>query len=98
MLVMDEKKHSGEILTLLRQRTGVDFTFYKHATLQRRMHRRMVLLDKFETLQGLRPVPPEATARRSGTISSGHSHSRHGIFPGRRRVPDAAQAGVSAIA
>jgi two-component system, chemotaxis family, CheB/CheR fusion protein len=32
-----------EILLLLRQRTGVDFTYYKHATLRRRIERRMML-------------------------------------------------------
>jgi len=39
-----------EILLLLRQRMGVDFTFYKHATLQRRIQRRMVL-HKMESLK-----------------------------------------------
>ena len=32
-----------EVLTLLRQRMGVDFSNYKHATLRRRIERRMVL-------------------------------------------------------
>jgi two-component system CheB/CheR fusion protein len=32
-----------EIFTLLRTVTGVDFTFYKHATIQRRIQRRMAL-------------------------------------------------------
>ena len=38
-----EEKAFEEILMLLRQRQGVDFTHYKHATLRRRMLRRMVL-------------------------------------------------------
>ena len=39
-----------EILLLLRQRTGVDFTYYKHATLRRRIERRM-MLHKLESLK-----------------------------------------------
>ncbi|HTV39746.1 MAG TPA: chemotaxis protein CheB [Candidatus Sulfotelmatobacter sp.] len=39
-----------DILMLVRQRTGVDFTYYKHATLRRRIQRRMVL-HKFESLK-----------------------------------------------
>ena len=42
-----EEKAFEDILTTLRQRIGVDFTHYKHATLQRRIQRRM-LLHKFE--------------------------------------------------
>ncbi len=45
-----EEKAFDEILAILRQRTGVDFTHYKHATLQRRVRRRMVL-HKFELPQ-----------------------------------------------
>src|SRR6185437_8583384 len=40
----------AEILALLRQRTGVDFTHYKQTTIQRRIHRRMALRN----LQGLK--------------------------------------------
>jgi len=51
------------ILALLRQRQGVDFTYYKHATLRRRIHRRMVL-NKVESLKEyadyLRNHSPEA--------------------------------------
>jgi two-component system CheB/CheR fusion protein len=42
-------KAFAEILSTLRQRTNVDFTQYKSATLQRRIQRRMVL-HKFEKL------------------------------------------------
>jgi len=42
-----EEKSFEDILTTLRQRAGVDFTHYKHATLRRRIQRRMVL-HKFE--------------------------------------------------
>ena len=45
-----EEKAFEEILLILRQRTAVDFTFYKHATLRRRIQRRMVL-HKFESLK-----------------------------------------------
>lgn len=38
-----EHQMFGEIFAMLRQRTGVDFSQHKHATLQRRIHRRMVL-------------------------------------------------------
>jgi len=39
-----------DLLLVLRQRTGVDFTHYKRATLQRRIERRMVL-HKYESLK-----------------------------------------------
>jgi two-component system CheB/CheR fusion protein len=39
----DEEKAFDEILVLLRQRTAVDFTHYKYATLQRRIDRRLAL-------------------------------------------------------
>jgi two-component system, chemotaxis family, CheB/CheR fusion protein len=45
-----EEKAFEEILLVLRQRTGVDFTYYKHATLRRRIQRRMVL-HKLESLR-----------------------------------------------
>jgi two-component system CheB/CheR fusion protein len=45
-----DKKTFEEVLALLRQRMGVDFANYKHATLRRRIHRRMIL-HKFETLK-----------------------------------------------
>ena len=45
-----EEKAFQEILGLLRQRTSVDFTYYKHATLHRRIQRRMVL-HKIESLK-----------------------------------------------
>jgi two-component system CheB/CheR fusion protein len=45
-----EEKAFNQILAILRQRTGVDFTHYRHATLQRRVQRRMVL-RKFESPQ-----------------------------------------------
>src|SRR5262245_37621692 len=43
-------KSFEELLRILRQRTRVDFTHYKRATLQRRVQRRMVLY-KFKSLQ-----------------------------------------------
>lgn len=45
-----EDKAFEDILLILRQRTAVDFRHYKHATLQRRIQRRMVL-HKFESLK-----------------------------------------------
>jgi two-component system, chemotaxis family, CheB/CheR fusion protein len=45
-----EEKVIGEILLVLRQRMGVDFTYYKRATLLRRMQRRMAL-HKLESLK-----------------------------------------------
>ncbi len=44
-----EEKSFEEILMMLRQRMGVDFTYYKHATLRRRIQRRMIL-HKLESL------------------------------------------------
>ncbi|HVP13007.1 MAG TPA: chemotaxis protein CheB [Phycisphaerae bacterium] len=40
---LEESKVVEEILTILRQRMGVDFTQYKQATLHRRIQRRLVL-------------------------------------------------------
>lgn len=45
-----QEKEFENILMVVRQRTGVDFTYYKHATLRRRIQRRMVL-HKLETLK-----------------------------------------------
>jgi two-component system CheB/CheR fusion protein len=39
-----------KIFSLIRNATGVDFTFYKHSTIQRRIARRLFLL-KMEDLQ-----------------------------------------------
>lgn len=46
----EELNTFNEILSWLRQKTGVDFTHYKHATLQRRIKRR-AMLHKCETLR-----------------------------------------------
>ena len=45
-----EDKVVEDVLGLLRQRMGVDFTHYKHATLRRRIQRRMVL-HKLDSLK-----------------------------------------------
>ena len=45
-----DEKMFEEVTALLRQRMGVDFANYKHATLRRRIQRRMVL-HKFENLK-----------------------------------------------
>ncbi|MBN1360131.1 MAG: PAS domain-containing protein [Sedimentisphaerales bacterium] len=45
-----EEDAFDKVLGLLRQQTNVDFTHYKHATLRRRIHRRMVL-HKHQTLK-----------------------------------------------
>jgi two-component system CheB/CheR fusion protein len=59
-----EDKSSEDILLVLRQRMGVDFTQYKHPTLQRRIQRRMAL-HKLESLRDyaayLRSHPAEAS-------------------------------------
>jgi len=52
----------NKILLLLRNRTGNDFTYYKHTTIRRRIQRRMVLhkLQRLkEYLRYLREHPPE---------------------------------------
>lgn len=58
----NEEKVFEEILRLVRQRTAVDFTFYKYATIRRRLHRRMTL-HKLESMNDylayLRSHPPE---------------------------------------
>ncbi len=48
--IPSEQKVLEDILGILRQRTGVDFVHYKHATLRRRIQRRMVL-HKLESLK-----------------------------------------------
>jgi two-component system, chemotaxis family, CheB/CheR fusion protein len=58
-----EEKAIEEILVLLRQRMGVDFSLYRHATLCRRIERRMVLhkVDSFKDyIRVLRSLPSEA--------------------------------------
>jgi two-component system CheB/CheR fusion protein len=37
------EKQMGQLFSLLRSRTGVDFSFYKHSTLKRRIVRQMIL-------------------------------------------------------
>src|SRR5262249_49350344 len=37
------EKQMGQLFSLLRARTGVDFSFYKHSTLKRRIVRQMIL-------------------------------------------------------
>ncbi|MBM4035047.1 MAG: hypothetical protein FJ291_25165 [Planctomycetes bacterium] len=58
-----EERAFGDILATVRRHTGVDFAQYKHATLRRRVQRRMVL-HKFEALKDyaayLRSHPGEA--------------------------------------
>ena len=46
-----EQNAYKKILLLLRNHSGVDFSLYKSATIQRRITRRMVL-SKIETLEG----------------------------------------------
>jgi two-component system CheB/CheR fusion protein len=58
-----DEKAFDEILRVLRQRTAVDFTYYKYATIRRRLHRRMTLhkIDSMkEYLAFLRAHSPEA--------------------------------------
>ena len=50
----------GQVLRLLRQETGVDFSHYKSNTLHRRIRRRMVL-QKMTRLDGLRAPPAQST-------------------------------------
>ena len=49
------------IFKLLRDATGVDFTFYKKATISRRVARRMALKN-MEQLSELREGPPRSIA------------------------------------
>ena len=42
--VLTEEQNFKQLLTLLRMRTGVDFTYYKQTTIRRRILRRMVIL------------------------------------------------------
>ncbi len=46
----EEEKGFKKILAILRRRTGVDFTHYRHAALRRRVLRRMVL-SKFQSAE-----------------------------------------------
>src|SRR5262249_25211446 len=59
------EQHLEEVFALLRSATGVDFRRYKRPTIQRRLHRRMVLhkLDRVEAyLKFLRETPGEVNA------------------------------------
>ena len=59
----EEKIFEGGVLRVLRQRTGVDFTYYKSATIRRRLQRRLTLhkLDSMkEYLAYLRAHTAEA--------------------------------------
>lgn len=42
--LLTEEQNFKQLLTLLRMRTGVDFTYYKQTTIRRRILRRMVIL------------------------------------------------------
>ncbi|HVW21614.1 MAG TPA: CheR family methyltransferase [Opitutaceae bacterium] len=59
----------GEILMLLRRSTAVDFTHYKHATLRRRIERRM-MLRKLDSL------------REYHAYLRGHAAEAHELFNG----------------
>ncbi len=58
-------QHLGKIFVLLRARTGNDFSYYKHATIKRRIKRRMLLhridrLGDYVKLLNERPAEVEA--------------------------------------
>ena len=42
-MLKGSEKEMGQLFSLLRARTGVDFTLYKHSTLKRRIVRQMIL-------------------------------------------------------
>jgi len=48
-ILLDNKEELNKLFLLMRNATGIDFTYYKMPTLQRRINRRMVLL-KFEKI------------------------------------------------
>ena len=64
-LLPEGENNLNKIFILLRSATGVDFTYYKFASIKRRIVRRMVL-NKIETLQNyirfLQENPPEVDA------------------------------------
>ena len=61
----ESKEQFGTIFTMLRNTTGVDFGYYKHATIRRRIQRRMALhkMEKVEPyIDYLRANPQELTS------------------------------------
>ena len=70
------------IFKLLRDASGVDFTFYKKPTISRRVARRMAL-KKDRAAERVSEVPPRQP-RRAGCPLSGPSDSCHQLLSGTR--------------
>jgi two-component system CheB/CheR fusion protein len=98
-----EESVFGQILTLLKRSTGVDFTFYKHSTIRRRTLRRMAL-RKVDALGNylayLKEHPDEVSALYADILINVTSFFRdldvfdelkHSVFPAlmQDRLPDA---------
>jgi two-component system CheB/CheR fusion protein len=77
------------IFKLLRDASGVDFTFYKKSTISRRIARRMVL-EENRAAERVPEVPP-GQPRRAGRPLSGSSDSCHQLLSGTRRFSRAAK-------
>ena len=73
-----------DILSLLRVRTGHDFTYYKRATILRRIARRMQV-NGIEEVRGLPRFHPHAS-RRTRRAAAGPAHQRDEFFPRPRGV------------
>ena len=89
----DEKPNLAQVVQLLFQATGVDFTGYKFNTLYRRVTRRMVF-QKIERTCRVRTVPAE-DAGGSGVALSGHSDQRHQLLPRPGVIRGSEEPGVS---
>jgi two-component system, chemotaxis family, CheB/CheR fusion protein len=99
----EEESTFGQIFTILRRSTGVDFSLYKHSTIMRRTYRRMAL-KKIDTLEGyveyLKHTPEEVKALYTDVLINVTSFLRDPevfaglhqlVFPAlmQNRLPDA---------
>ena len=76
-----------KIFVLLRTATGVDFSYYKHTTIKRRIKRRM-MLHKCPNDQGIH-WPAAGRPAGTGSSLSGYPDPCHGLLPRPGRFQDA---------
>ena len=83
-----------QILELVRRKTGVDFTEYKRATIERRTARRMALRGE-ESLQSYLRLLQSDDGEALGALR-GRAHPRHLVLPRAAGVRRAGEGGPSA--
>ena len=84
-----------EVLAYLRAQTGRDFSYYKRATILRRIGRRMQVngIERAARLPGL-PAHPSGRGRRA---AAGPAHQRHQLLPRPRSLRSAGGADPRAV-